>query len=76
MSTKQTYHIWSLEHQAWWKQASRGYTRQIEEAGIFGPSMAHTIVQDANAYGKINECMVPVVDRERFEYDDLPVNTV
>jgi hypothetical protein len=35
--------IWSNEHRAWWRPASCGYTRKIEEAGLYSYAEAKAI---------------------------------
>jgi len=42
--------IWSLEHNAWWMPASRGYTPSIGEAGRYGLEEARKIVADSNRF--------------------------
>lgn len=37
------YVIWSNNHQAWWRPASRGYTRWLEEAGCYDEAEAIAI---------------------------------
>ena len=41
------YVIWSYEHQAWWKPASRGYTTELIEAGWYTAEEAGQIVMDS-----------------------------
>lgn len=42
------YLIWSIEHDAWWKPASRGYTKKRSEAGQYTYEEAKKIVKNAN----------------------------
>lgn len=34
--------LWSDEHRAWWRPDGMGYTRRVEEAGLYDPD---TVVQ-------------------------------
>lgn len=56
------YLIWSIEHNAWWKSSSRGYTRDIGMAGFYQPEEAEKICRDANRSMSTPpmEAMVPV----------------
>lgn len=57
------YHIWSFEHDAWWKANWAGYTEDIKEAGVYGLEEATQICTQANMFlseGQINEALVPV----------------
>lgn len=55
------YHIWSFEHNAWWRAARRGYTINLTEAGIYEEAEALEICKGANLLpGQINEAMVPI----------------
>lgn len=42
------YLIWSIEHTAWWKPSSRGYTRHKSEAGRYSLDEAVKIANGAN----------------------------
>jgi hypothetical protein len=37
------YLIWSFEHDAWWAPDRRGYTRDIEQAGVYTAQEAGAI---------------------------------
>lgn len=39
----QRWMIWSNEHGAWWRRNSHGYTRKVEEAGLYGYDEAKSI---------------------------------
>jgi hypothetical protein len=60
------YLIWSIEHKAWWKPNSLGYTCYYTEAGKYSLEEAEEICQGANwlspsipdAY-RLYECIVP-----------------
>lgn len=41
--------IWSFEHDAWWKTAEVGYTKEILEAGWYERAHAASICEKANA---------------------------
>jgi len=56
---EQEYYIWSFEHSSWWKPNEFGYTRDIDEAGIYSSKRAHEILGNAN-YVSINEALIPV----------------
>jgi hypothetical protein len=60
MDEQKKWLIWSFEHVGWWKKAERGYTDEIEEAGIYPFGQAMDIVIEANKYGKIKEAMLPL----------------
>jgi hypothetical protein len=49
--------IWSIEHNAWWKHDSDGYTRDRQQAGKYTLEVARDIVNQAN----IVRCDVPSV---------------
>lgn len=51
--------IWSIEHDAWWRPASCGYTRSVAEAGVYGEVEAREILTRANLVA-FNECLIPV----------------
>lgn len=44
------FHIWSIEHGAWWRSASRGYTKVKAEAGEYVYEDAKRIVDKANEF--------------------------
>jgi hypothetical protein len=50
--------IWSIEHDAWWRPGEWGYTRVLEEAGLFPEGRAREILADANIVA-FHECLVP-----------------
>lgn len=52
------YHVWSLEHAAWWKPNSMGYTHKIEEAGKYYLEEAESICASANLFNIVNEKLV------------------
>ena len=56
------YLIWSFEHNGWWKWGAGGYTSLKAEAGVYTGPSAHVIVSGANAYGSINEALVPCAE--------------
>lgn len=56
---KRKYKIWSIEHGAWWKPGSCGYTPYSSEAGEYPEETAFAIVKDANKTG-LNEIMFPI----------------
>ena len=56
---QEKYYIWSVEHHAWWKANKRGYTTEINHAGMYDKKEAEEICHDANMFG-INEKMVRV----------------
>ena len=39
------YMIWSIEHQAWWKPQSIGYTTSVWGAGLYSPEEANKITR-------------------------------
>lgn len=55
------YLVWSIEHNAWWRPASQGYTPSREEAGRYTFDQAVAIVTSANAFldERPNEAMCP-----------------
>lgn len=50
--------IWSNEHGAWWRPASRGYTIKLAEAGRYPKEVAERICKEANFGGQINEVKI------------------
>lgn len=62
------FNIWSNQHNAWWKVGKRGYTENIEEAGVYTLEQAIEICTGANwnvnaeAKGVLvpDEAMVPI----------------
>ena len=57
------YLVWSFEHDAWWKGSWNGYTKKIEEAGVYDYEVAYKICLSANrglSRGVFpNEAMIP-----------------
>jgi hypothetical protein len=53
------FHIWSIEHDAWWRVGGFGYTTELAEAGHFTGAEAQRIVTQANIV-RVNECAIPV----------------
>lgn len=51
--------IWSIEHQAWWRPRSNGYTESIEEAGTYTASEATKILEQANI-AAFHEAAIPL----------------
>lgn len=47
---KRNWLVWSIERNAWWKQASSGYTPRRDEAGRYTFNEARAIVRHANAF--------------------------
>jgi len=45
---KTLWYIWSIEHTAWWCPKSKGYTGNIEGAGLYSYKEACEIVHGAN----------------------------
>ncbi len=60
------YVIWSTEHNAWWKENKCGYSKALDEAGLFSFKDANSVCIKAN-YVKMNEIMIPIdsVDSEK-----------
>lgn len=56
------WHIWSIEHDGWWKPNESGYSKDKKEAGLYTFKRACEIVAAANEYvhdlRQINEAMV------------------
>lgn len=52
------YLIWSIEHKAWWRPNSFGYTRTLSEAGRYEEEKARLIVNRANTI-ETCECLIP-----------------
>src|SRR4051812_39839568 len=51
--------IWSIQHDAWWKPGSLGYTHHVAEAGRYSVDEAARILQQCNLI-QVNECKVPL----------------
>ena len=57
--------IWSVEVGAWYKPDLAGYTQEYNEAGLYTPPEALTILMDANAglgpgKARPRACIIPV----------------
>lgn len=62
--------IWSMEHRAWWRPHSNGYTTRTDKAGQYGYEEALSICIAANQYSdKIEEIMVPAPLQGQLEAD-------
>jgi hypothetical protein len=63
------YHVWSIEHTAWWKPNKQGYTRNKKEAGIYTQTEAFRICRGANLYlndsKPPNEALVPMQEEQK-----------
>jgi len=57
--------IWSYEHEAWWRPAWWGYTRDLAEAGHYTANEAEHIVRRANLI-TVNERAMSVVEAQTF----------
>jgi hypothetical protein len=54
------YLIWSIEHEMWWMPISKGYTKQLDDAGRYAYEDAKKIVTNANIVKEqVKECIVP-----------------
>ena len=58
------YVIWSHEHAGWWKPLGAGYTRLLDDAGLFSRERALDICQHAlpGSRGVPNEIPVRLAD--------------
>lgn len=59
------YFIWDFERGMWWKSNSRGYTKDVNEAGRYGQERAVSICTSSNLFlekGKIELAMVPATN--------------
>lgn len=54
-SHKFIFYVWSFEHNSWWAPFYNGYTKELENAGIYNLGDALSIVENANGNGIINE---------------------
>jgi hypothetical protein len=54
------YNLWSNKHDAWWRPAAWGYTKDRAEAGLFDEDEAVRYVVKSAMSGRLNEvtCMV------------------
>lgn len=59
------FYIWKWERGEWWAPDSRGYSRDLEGAGLYTAEEAGKIV--ANAHPPGNNVAVPKVLAERHE---------
>jgi hypothetical protein len=57
--TDDTYVIWSIEHQAWWRPGSMGYCLSLHDAGRYAEREAAEILSRANLVA-FHEAMIPV----------------
>lgn len=55
--------IWSIEHGAWWREGSNGYTKRRAWAGEYTLEQAHEICYGANQHSgeKPHEAMIPIL---------------
>lgn len=53
------FRIWSIEHDAWWRASWLGYTRELEEAGVYSEAETREVLARANAV-RINEAAIPL----------------
>lgn len=62
-ATTREWLIWSIEHSAWWKPNSNGYTEKREEAGRYSEKAAKDIVRRANIglHDIPNEAMIEYI---------------
>jgi hypothetical protein len=72
MSESEIFYIWSMEHNAWWRPDSNGYTNKLSEAGTFGREECYDILFHANwssvRTGKTpHEAMIPASTVERAQ---------
>jgi hypothetical protein len=68
------YIIYSFEHSAWWKKARHGYSRYLNQAGVYTFEEAKEICQNANMLdhpakvkdfnkASISEAMIPIPEQ-------------
>lgn len=50
--------IYSLEHRAFWKANSFGYTPEQSQAGVYDLETAKDIIEQANSHGAFNEVII------------------
>lgn len=68
VAMKTKYYIWSIEHKAWWKKNSWGYTKKIEEAELYSLSEAKEVCVSRNGFESQPKVeMVAQSDFERIE---------
>ena len=51
--------IWSIEHQGWWAANRCGYTRKVQDAGVYSRDAALEIVRHSNLVS-FEECAIPL----------------
>jgi hypothetical protein len=62
---EEQFYIWSMEHTAWWRANSNGYTTSIDEAGKYSRAECDKLLFHAN-WGSFktktapHEAMIPV----------------
>jgi hypothetical protein len=56
------YHLWSNKHEAWWRAAAHGYTKDRAEAGVYSEQEAIRFVVRSSHCGLLSgvTCMVAV----------------
>lgn len=62
------YVIWSNEHRSWWAPHSRGYTKNITQAGLYSQDEATKIVAEAT----MGQWLDKVPDEIAIRISDLP----
>lgn len=59
--TPEKWLIWSIEHNAWWAPAERGYVENRDDAGVYSYERACEIVKNANRdLQRPNEAMIKI----------------
>lgn len=68
-----THLIWSNEHRGWWKPNSRGYTKDLLQAGLYSQEQARKITSDSSYWWKTEGSFV-ITEELPVCIADLPSN--
>jgi hypothetical protein len=69
-NSDETYYVWSAEHRAWWGPGGRGYSRGLNQAGLYERDHALEICRSAiptsGGLGTMSEMPVRSADVAEF----------
>ena len=68
--------VYCCERDAWWMPNRRGYTVDVGRAGRYSLADALEIAHEANAFGSVNEMLVPVEDRMNYKTGKSRARTI
>jgi len=61
------FRLWSNKHGMWWRANARGYTSEVDEAGLYTEERAVRHVVQSAYHGLVSQvtCMVVAADVKR-----------